>query len=77
MADRMLYIYIYIRNIPIGSMYGIYANIWGILMVNGKPYIYIYIPYMDPMGMDGYRFGSLGFEVELTTVENRCFYVCD
>ena len=21
-------------NIPIGSMYGIYANIWGILMVN-------------------------------------------
>ena len=22
------------RHIPIGSMYGIYANIWGILMVN-------------------------------------------
>ena len=28
-------------------MYGIYANIWGILMVNGKPYI----PYMDSMGL--------------------------
>ena len=29
-------------------MYGIYANIWGILMVNVT--IYIYIAYMDPMG---------------------------
>ena len=28
-------------------MYGIYANIWGILMVNGTPYM----AYMDPMGM--------------------------
>ena len=27
-------------------MYGIYANIGGILMVN----VTIYIPYMDPMG---------------------------
>ena len=41
--------YIYI---PIGSMYGIYANIWGILMVNVTIYslhgsygIYIYIYY--------------------------------
>ena len=25
---------IHIDIIPIGSMYGIYANIWGILMVN-------------------------------------------
>ena len=33
---------------PIGSMYGIYANIWGILMVNVT--IYIYIAYMHPMG---------------------------
>ena len=41
---------VYIYIIPIGSMYGIYANIWGILMVNvihihgsyGK-YIYIYV----------------------------------
>jgi len=32
--------------IPIRSMYGIYANIWGILMVN----VTIYIAYMDPMG---------------------------
>jgi len=32
--------------LPIGSMYGIYANIWGILMVN----VTIYIAYMDPMG---------------------------
>ena len=29
-------------------MYGIYANIWGIWMVNIT--IYIYISYMDPMG---------------------------
>ena len=34
----VLYIYI-----PIGSMYGIYANIWGILMVNVTIYS------MDPM----------------------------
>ena len=33
--------------LPIGSMYGIYANIGGILMVN----VTIYIAYMDPMGM--------------------------
>ena len=33
---------------PIESMYGIYANIGGILMVNVT--IYIYIAYMDPMG---------------------------
>ena len=32
---------------PIGSMYGIYTNIGGILMVN----VTIYISYMDPMGM--------------------------
>ena len=31
---------------PIGSMYGIYTNIGGILMVN----VTIYIAYMDPMG---------------------------
>ena len=33
-------------TLPIGSMYGIYANIWGILMGSMLPYI----PYMDPMG---------------------------
>ena len=32
--------------IPIGSMYGTYANIWGILMVN----VTIYSSTMDPMG---------------------------
>ena len=32
--------------LPIGSMYGIYANIWGILMVN----VTIYSSTMDPMG---------------------------
>ena len=32
-----------------GSMYGIYANIWGILMVHVTIYIYI-AAYMDPMG---------------------------
>jgi hypothetical protein len=37
----------YIVIIPIGSMYGIYANICGILMVNVS---ISYIPYMDPMG---------------------------
>ena len=31
---------------PIGSMYAIYANIWGILMVN----VTIYGSTMDPMG---------------------------
>ena len=36
--------------LPIGSMYGIYANIWGILMVN----VTIYIAYMDPMGYTCY-----------------------
>ena len=33
-------------SLPIGSMYGIYANIWGILMGSMLPYI----AYMDPMG---------------------------
>ena len=33
---------------PIGSMYGIYANIWGILMVNVTIQ---YMAYMDPMGI--------------------------
>ena len=33
---------------PIGSMYGIYANIWGILMVN----VTIYGIHTDPMGND-------------------------
>ena len=33
-------------ELPIGSMYGIYTNIGGILMVN----VTIYIAYMDPMG---------------------------
>ena len=32
----------------IGSMYGIYANIWGILMVN----VTIYSIHTDPMGDD-------------------------
>ena len=35
-------------SLPIGSMYGIYANIGGILMVNVT--ILPYIAYMDPMG---------------------------
>ena len=36
-----------ITHIPIGSMYGIYANIWGIWMVNVTV---PYIAYMDPIG---------------------------
>ena len=36
-------------SIPIGSMYGIYANIWGILMVNVVN-VTIYGSTMDPMG---------------------------
>ena len=32
--------------LPIGSMYGIYANIWGILMVH----VTIYTIHTDPMG---------------------------
>jgi len=42
--QHKLYIYI-----PIGSMYGIYANVGGILMVNVTIYL-PYIAYMDPMG---------------------------
>ena len=34
-----------------GSMYAIYANIWGIFMVN----VTIYIAYMDPMGYETKR----------------------
>ena len=37
-------------SLPIGSMYGIYANIGGILMVN----VTIYIACMDPMGIHIY-----------------------
>jgi hypothetical protein len=37
---------------PIGSMYGIYANIWGILMVN----VTIYSSTMDPMGICLYQY---------------------
>ena len=28
-----------LHHVPIGSMYGIYANIWGILMGSMLPYI--------------------------------------
>ena len=34
--------------IPIGSMYGIYANIGGIILMAN---VTIYIAYMDPMGI--------------------------
>ena len=63
---------IHSRAIPIGSMYGIYANIWGILVVN----VTIYSSTMDPMGymnitkyFEGYYLhlnsntGSLGFRL--------------
>jgi len=40
-------IHCFCSTIPIGSMYGIYANIGAILMVNE---MLPYIPYMDPMG---------------------------
>ena len=36
-------------DIPIGSMYAIWGNIWGILMVNVTIYIYIHRAYMDPI----------------------------
>ena len=46
MTSYMSYdVYIY-TLLPIGSMYGIYGNIWGILMGSMLPYI----AYMDPMG---------------------------
>ena len=32
------HIWVYGTEIPTGSMYGIYANIWGILMVNATIY---------------------------------------
>ena len=43
--ENSLFIY------PIGSMYGIYANIWGILMGSMLPYM----AYMDPMGIVDFR----------------------
>ena len=42
----------YYKVLPIGSMYGIYANIGGILMINVT--IYIYIAYMDPSWVISY-----------------------
>ena len=49
--------------IPIGSMYGINANIWGILMVNVT--IYIYIAYMDPMG-----YSAISWHLALVSMES-------
>ena len=40
---------------PIGSMYGIYANIWGILMVN----VTIYGIHTDPMGTMSFGSGPV------------------
>ena len=37
--------------IPIGSMYAIYGSIYHQYTPNVSIYIYIYIPYMDPMGL--------------------------
>jgi len=47
-VDRIL-AYNCMVAIPTGSMYGIYANIWGIWMVNVT-----IIAYMDPMGYKVY-----------------------
>jgi hypothetical protein len=52
-------IYIYTDSVPIGTMYGMYANIWGILMVNVNIYSIhgsygVYKPHMGPnAGIDG------------------------
>jgi hypothetical protein len=46
--------------LPIGSMYGIYANIWGILMVN----VTIYSSTMDPMGYSTCIATSYGIQSE-------------
>ena len=43
--------------LPIGSMYGIYAHIGGILMGSMLPYIYI--AYMDPMGYKDWDFTQM------------------
>ena len=56
---------------PIGSMYGIYANIWGILMVNVTIYS-IHGSYgLEPMenlwNMATYFPGSVGLVAYLTT----------
>ena len=48
-------------------MYGIYANIWGILMVN----VSIYIPYMDPMGYGLIRLINLKKHYRLINDYNR------
>ena len=46
LSDSNIMQYPFIYHYPIGSMYGIYANIGGILMVN----VTIYSSTMDPMG---------------------------
>ena len=55
-------------SIPIGSMYGIYANIGGILMVN----VTIYSSTMDPMGF----VGPLQF-LHRSGWSSLCFLTCN
>ena len=43
-------------NIPVGSMYGIYVNIWGILMGSMLHHVTIYSSTIDPMGNEYLRF---------------------
>ena len=61
-------------SFPIGSMYGIYTNIWGILMVN----VTIYSSTMDPMGLIWHP--KIGAEVlrQTSPTKNRdvCFGNC-
>ena len=52
--------------LPIGSMYGIYANIWGILMVN----VTIYSSTMDPMGCSVQYVPCFVSRVPLSICEN-------
>ena len=62
-----------ITNQQIPSMYGIVNYIWLFLRENVLVYIYIYIPYMDGLGMESglglrFRVEVLGFQKMLRLV---------
>jgi hypothetical protein len=51
---EILVYWLSVGSYPIGSMYAIYGNIYH----QYTPFMLAYIPYMDPMGIGGIRFGG-------------------
>ena len=49
---------LFINHKPIGSMYGLFAYIYHRNQPNVGVYIYIYVPYMDPMGRNLFKVKS-------------------